>query len=147
MAAAGAQIVGGMLQIGAQREAANERRNSTNYALQIEQQREAERQRRATQNEEARRLAFLNYYDRYGEEAIDRYGIPAGIDPAILPQRRRNAGRPGGKPPAPTGVVPTTQPTARPQGMLGPMDSQQPNTNPSAMSSQPFNWNEWERYL
>lgn len=134
------------LQYRASRRAAQDQKDATNRAIQMEKE-EAERRRQAAEARRQqilndRQLRFMNYYNRFGQAAIDRYGLPPGIDAGLFPAPNQGGGSNTRR------VNPTPQPqTTRPGFLGGLMDSQQPNTNPSAMSNQPFNWNEWERYL
>lgn len=148
--------------------AARSQANSANRALDAQERANREAMelerthadaRKASQQERenARQLRFMNYYNRYGDAAIDRYGIPPGIDPGLLPPR------PTDRPARPAGgtTAPLTTPAPQGLGALGGrpglMDSQQPGTNPSVMPNQAQNprqgtlgalggWEDWNLY-
>jgi len=71
-------------------------------AMQREQAKEAEGKKRKAANWKAYESAYRNWYSRYGDQGINRYGVPVGIDLA-KPGAGGTPGAPGSPGSAPAG--------------------------------------------
>ena len=88
----GGALWGAKKQSDAQKRAAQEQERARQEALAYERQQQTNAQKRQRQQWDAYQTAYQNWYSRYGDKGIDRYGVPVGVKygPAAAP-----AGGPG----------------------------------------------------
>ena len=76
-------VVGGLggaiLQSRSQGKALKAQEASRQEALAYERQQQANAQKRQRQQWDAYQTAYQNWYSRYGDKGIDRYGVPVGV--------------------------------------------------------------------
>jgi hypothetical protein len=75
----GGTIFGVSKQAGAAKRAAQEQERARQEALAYERQQQAAAQKRQRQQWDAYQTAYQNWYSRYGDKGIDRYGVPIGV--------------------------------------------------------------------
>ena len=95
----GGGIFGASKQAGAAKRASQQQEASRQEALAYERQQQANMQKRQRQQWDAYQTAYQNWYSRYGDKGIDRYGVPVGV-------KYGAAAAPAGTPGVPGATVP-----------------------------------------
>jgi hypothetical protein len=75
----GGSVYGTAKQAGAAKRASQEQERARQEALAYERQQQAAAQKRQRQQWDAYQTAYQNWYSRYGDKGIDRYGVPIGV--------------------------------------------------------------------
>ena len=94
-------VFGSAKQAGAAKRASQQQEAARQEALAYERQQQTAAQRRQRQQWDAYQSAYQNWYSRYGDKGIDRYGVPVGVKygaaaaPAGTPGAPGAAGVPG----------------------------------------------------
>lgn len=116
------------------RRAIDAQTSANDQALAYQREQDSKREMAAEKAREQYKQAWKDYYGMFGDEAIKRYGMPAGISLSELKGTKPDVRASG------NGY------SVRPQGMAAPTPSMAPMGQQPQTLSDLSGWSEWKRY-